>query len=908
MRLEHWFYTLPLRLRSLFRRRHVEQELDDELQYHMARSIEASIAGGLKPEDARYAALRAMDGLEQRKEECRDMRRTNWLENLIQDLRFGVRILAKTRGFTFAVVLTLALGIGANTAIFSVVNAVLLRPLPYPDPDRLVQLMISSPEWAPGKNVSPISEPEFIIWRGEKRAFQQVAAYDYGTGVNLTGVAEPEQLKALHVSADYFRLFGAPVEMGRTFSAEEDCPGGPKLAVISNGLWHRRFGGDRSLIGKALILGGEPTVVIGVLSAAFAPDPPAEIWLPLQVDPSSTSPAVNLHAAARLQPGVTLEMAKAQMKPDNERFVHDFKVRSLHGLVGGFTAEPLRDYVVGDVQVALLVAAGAVGFVLLIACANVANLLLARSIGRTRELAIRAALGGTRLRLVVQLLIESVLLAFAGGMLGIPLGYLGLRALMAMTPGEIPRIGLYGPAIALDWHVLAFALLVSVCTGVIVGLLPALTAAENEISTTLNENSTRTGASVRQIKSRSALVIAEMALTLVLLAGAVLLIRSLSALAAVNPGFDAHNVLTFRMSLNESRFHTTAAVADLITDAERRVESLPGVIALAATWKIPLEEQMGGPFVVESRPDHSYGADLSLVSPHYFEVFRIPLRRGRPLTNRDDSRSPSIVLINETLDRGSNLLSSTAPVLWRNSNSLGERITIGKDMGPIFEDHTRQIVGVVGGVRAMALGREPVAMLYVPIGQATEEMTGLLNRNLRLIWAVRTKTDPSAFRAAVERELRTASGGLPVAEIRTMTQVMVESTARERFNTTLLGVFAGLALLLAAVGIYAVMAYAVQLRTKEIGIRMALGAGPRDVSWMVVIEGMTLALLGVGLGVSATLALTPLMKSLLYGVAPSDPGVIALVAVILSAVAMLATYIPARRATLIDPILTLRWE
>ena len=909
MRFEHWFYTLPLRLRSLFRRQQVEQELDDELLYHLERKIEESIARGVKPEDARYAALRAMDGLEQRKEECRDMRRTNGIENVIQDLRFGVRTLAKTPGFTTAVVLTLGLGIGANTAIFSVVNAVLLQPLPYPDPDRIVQLMLSSPEWAPGKNVTAINEPEFIIWRGERQAFKEVAAYDSGTGVNLAGVGEPEQIKALRVSADYFRLFGARVEIGRTFSADEDRPGGRRTVVISNGLWRRRFGGDRGLVGKTLILGGEPTQVIGVLSTGFAPDPAAEIWLPLQVDPGSTKGGHYLRAVARLQPGITVEMAKAQMKPANDQYVHDFMVGSRRGTTEGFTAEPMRDAVISDVERALLLAVGAVGFVLLIACANVANLLLARSLGRTRELAIRAALGGTRRRIVAQLLIESVVLAFAGGVLGLPLGYLGLRALLAMSPGNIPRIGPHGSAVTLDWHVLAFALLVSVCTGIIVGFLPALTAAETELSTTLNENTTRTGASVRQIKSRSVLVIAEMALTLVLLAGAVLLVRSLSALAGVNPGFDAHNVLTLQMSINDSRFRTTTAVADLIANAERRVQNLPGVIALAATYSLPLEDQLGGPFVIEGQPDHSYPVDISWVSEHYFEVFRIPLRRGRPFTDLDTSLAPPIVLINETLDQGFSRGSRwTAPLSWRNGNPLGERITFSKGEGPPFEDRTREIIGVVGAVRNIALGREANPMVYIPIGQLPDALTNLNGHDLRLVWTVRTKMDPFSFRTAIERELRMASGGLPVAEVRTMSQAMANSMAREHFNAMLLTVFAGLALLLAAIGIYSVMAYAVQLRTKEIGIRIALGARPGDVSKMVVIEGMTLAFVGVGFGVLAALVLTPLMRSLLYGVGPADPGALALVAVVLSAVALLATYIPAHRATLIDPILTLRWE
>jgi predicted permease len=396
--------------------------LDDELRYHLEQKIEEYIAQGLKTEEARYAAIRAMDGIEQRKEECRDLRHMNWIDNLIQDLRFGVRMLAKNPGFTAAAVLTLALGIGANTAIFSVVNTVLLRPLPYPDPDRIVQLMLSSPEWAPGRNVDAINEPEFIIWREERQAFKEVAAYDSGTAVNHTGNAPPEQIKAFHVSVAYFRLFGASIEVGRTFSEEEDKPGGPRLVVLNNGFWRRRFGGDRGIVGTTLVLGGEPYVVICVLSAGFAQDPTAEIWLPLQVDPNSTNLGHTLKAAARLQAGVTIAMARAQMKSDNEQYLKRSVGWYQHGHSEGFTAEPLRDAVVGDVRTALLVAVGAVSFVLLIACANVANLVLARSTGRRREMAIRAALGGSRLRIVVQLLIERLALAFAGGRLACRLG------------------------------------------------------------------------------------------------------------------------------------------------------------------------------------------------------------------------------------------------------------------------------------------------------------------------------------------------------------------------------------------------------------------------------------------------------------------------------------------------------
>ena len=569
----------------------------------------------------------------------------------------------------------------------------------------------------------------------------------------------------------------------------------------------------------------------------------------------------------------------------------------------------MRDAVVGDVRTALLVAVGAVSFVLLIACANVANLMLARATGRRREMAIRAALGGSRLRIVSQLVIESLTLAVAGGALGLPFGYAGLRALLALNPGNIPSIGQHGSAVTLDWRVLAFTLVISLSTGILFGFLPAFQASHTDLSTGLNETSTRTGASPRQIKSRSVLVIAEMALALVLLSGAALLIGSLGKLAAVDPGFDAHNVLTMEMSLNERRFMTTAAVAQLVRNAERRVESLPGVTALAATYSLPLEHKFGLPFLIEGRPDDGYAADLCMVSRRYNEVFRIPLLRGRMFTDRDESLTQPVVLINETLARGlSRGIRWPGSLWWRNGNPLGERITAGKDMGPPFEDRTRQIIGVVGEVRDDALSREPGPMMYLPMAQMTDDLSMVTNRLEPIFWAIRTRTEDSSLSADIQRELRAASGGLPVAHVREMTQVVAESTARNRFNMVLLSIFAAVALVLAAIGIYGVMAYAVQHRTREIGIRIALGARPSDVRRMVMREGMMLAFVGVFLGVLATIAVTPLMGSLLYGVSPSEPGILVLVAVLLSAVALLATYIPARRATRIDPVLTLRWE
>ena len=834
------------------------------------------------------------------------------MEILLQDLRYSLRILLKSPGFTAVAVLTLALGIGANTAIFSVVNAVLLRPLPYPEPDRIVQFMWRFQE---GDRTQGSSIPMFTVWREQTQVLQDFALYDNeapmsggateysikGPGVNLTGDDRPERLTSIHVSADYFRLFGAPVEVGRAFTAQEDIPGGPRLVVISDGFWRRRFGADRNLLGKAILLGGEPHVVIGVLAPNFDTDLNPDVWLPLRADPNSTDHNAGWSAAARLKPGVTLGMAKAQTKLAGAKFREKFPGGALSQ--ASFDLEPLRDAVVGDVRLALLVLLGAVSFVLLIACANVANLLLARATGRRREMAIRAALGAGRRRIVSQLLTESILLSLVGGTLGLVVGYAGVRGLLAINPGNIPRISAQGSMVPLDWRVLVFTLLAATFTGMLFGLLPAFAASRDDFGAALKEGGARTGSALGQSKARSILVVTEMALSLVLLAGAALLIRTFMALRAVDPGFDRHNVLTLEMSLAEPRFQKTIAIAQLVRDAERRVGSIPGAQALAITSSLPLEpDPWWDPVIVEGRPltnDQYHGwALVRAVSARYFEVFRIPLRRGRMFTERDDGRAPGVVLINEAMARQ----------FWPKGDPVGERITRNKGRGPRYEEPPRQIIGVVADVRDAALGSNTDPIMYLPAAQVTDGDTAWYAGGFPMIWAVRTKVEPYSLSADVQRELRMASGGLPVAHIRSMDQVRVESTARTNFNMTLLSIFAGLAVLLAEIGIYGVMSYAVGQRVHEIGIRMALGARAGDVLSLVLRQGLSLALMGVAIGIMGAVWLTGAMKSLLFGVSPSDPPTFAVVSALLLAVAVAATYIPARRATKVDPMVALRYE
>jgi putative ABC transport system permease protein len=827
------------------------------------------------------------------------VRNKQFFENLLQDMRYAIRMLRRSPGFTATAIAALALGIGANTAIFTVVNTVLLQPLAYPQPDRLVQLELSSAEG--NSNVTSI--PKYAIWRERTQVFQDVAAYDEGgPGVNLTGGDRPEQLKGVHVSASFFPLFGASMAAGRAFSEDEDRPGGARLVVLGNGLWRRRFTADPNIVGKNIELGGEPYLVTGVLAATFTSDPPADIYLPLQADPNSTDQAHYLRSAARLKPGVTLAQAQAAMKLAAEEYKRKFPGNIGMDPKESFTAEPLRDTVIGDVRKSLLILLGAVGMVLLIACANVANLLLVRATMRKREIAIRAAMGAGRGRIIRQLLTESVLLSLGGGVLGLILGYFGVRALLTINPGNIPRIGEQGAAVTLDWRVLAFTLLVSLGTGILFGLIPAFGASHADLGLTLKESGSRSGSGLSQNKARATLIVTEVALALVLLVGAALLIRTFAALRGVNPGFSTDKVLTMEMSLSGKRFETSAAMNQLVRDSQRRVEALPGVVALASTCCLPLEGGFGLPFIIEGRPltdgpSHG-GAGYRPLSPRYFDVFKIPLLRGRMFTDHDDGGAQPVVLINEGM----------AKKYWQDANPVGQRITIGKGVGPEFEEPAREIVGIVGDVRNGGLDSDPEPIMYIPVAQMPNGVTALNNRIIPITLIVRTRVEPFSLSTEIQEQLRTASGGLPVSHIRSMDQVRSESTQRTDFNMTLLVIFAGVALLLAAIGIYGLMAYSVQLRTQEIGIRMALGAGPQDVRTMVVKQGMRLALIGVFLGVAAALALTRLMASLLYGVKPRDPAAIVSVAVLLSAVALLATYFPARRASRVDPMIALRYE
>ena len=820
------------------------------------------------------------------------------METFLKDLKHSLRMFRQSPGFTATAVAALALGIGTNTAIFSVVNAVLLRPSPFPAPDRIVVMQNTSPQG----NGTAASPAKFAHWRQQSDILEDVAAFRGGT-TTLTTTDTAEQLRTNQVSADYFRLFGAPVIRGRTFSAAEDLPQGPKVALIAEGLWQRRFGGDPGIIGRTIQLAGEPHVVIGVVSSRFDFrdfGQPPQVWTPFQLDPNTTDQGHYFTVAGRLKTGASVPQANARMRIAADEYRRKFP-QALQANQS-FAVETIREALVSNVRPSLLILAGAVTFVLLIACANVANLLLARAVGRRREIAIRAAIGAGRGRIIRQLLTESVLLSLAGGLAGAVLGVVGIRALLTVNTANLPRVGEAGSMVVVDWRVLLFTLAVALGTGLLFGLVPALQTSKPDLASTLKESSSRAGTGMRQNKLRTLLVTGEIALALVLLVGAALLIRTSLALATVNPGFAPEGVLTLRMPLTGPQFQTSAGIERLVREGIERVEAVPGVLHASATCCVPLEGGYGLPLVVMGRPltDGPFhgGGGWANIGPGYFDVFQIPVVRGRAFTRNDTKGSTPVAIINQAMVKQ----------LWPKSDPLADKILIGKGIMKELADETpRQIVGVVGDVRSSGLNQDPQPMMYVPNGQVPDGLNALNVRLIPMAWIVRTRGNPMALSSAIQQQLRQVSG-LPVSDIRTMEEVVSRSTSRQRFNMLLMTIFGGVALLLAAIGIYGLMAYSVQQRTQEIGIRLALGAGTTDVSRMVVWQGMRLAVIGVAIGLAAAFGLMKLIGSLLFGVKERDPMVFTTAAVLLALVSLVAIWLPARRATRVDPVIALRCE
>ncbi len=873
-----------------------EAEIVEELAQHLEDVYERSLRSGATELEARRAAIQELKGdlLNELPRSQKPLHqepvfersgRFNLLADLLHDLRYAARMQRKNPAFTVIAVIALALGIGANTAIFSVVNTVLLRPLPYKDPERLVMVWEDASRHGYPRDTPAAAN--YVDWRDQNQVFEGMAAIA-DISFNLTGAGDPERLEGRRVSATLFPLLGVEPQIGRVFTAAEDQPGSQHVVLLSYRLWQRRFGGDPNIVGKPLTLNGESYIVVGVMPASFQfPTSDDEAWVPIAFTQQEASSRGRhyLEVLARLKPGVPLAQAQSDMTTIATRLQQQYPEQNADL---GAVVQPLHEHLVGDIRPALLILLGAVGLVLLIACANVANLLLARAAVRQKEIAVRVALGAKRRRLIRQFLTESILLSTLGGIVGLGIAYGGLVLLKAFIPENISQ----AREISLDFKVLAFTLLVSVLTGVIFGLAPAIQAARFNQIDTLKEGGrdAATGGSGKRL--RSLLVMSEVAISLVLLIGAGLLINSFLRLRNVDPGFRADNLLTMKIVLPEPKYAKFQPRAAFYTDLVQRVQSLAGVRSAAVTTNLPLYRQGNSVSInIEGRPAPPPGQELivvtRIISPGYFDTMSIPVLKGRPLTDHDTETAPNAVVISETMARR----------FWPGEDPLGKRIAAWAVKTP--EDWA-QVVGVVKDVRQFELTADPKPQMYLSYRQ----VGFFAPRDL----VVKTDVDPASMAATVRKAVWDIDKDQPVSNIRTMEEILSESIARQRFSMLLLAIFAGVALVLAGVGIYGVMSYSVAQRTHEIGIRMALGAQTGAVLKLAVGYGMKLVLIGIVVGLIAAFALTRLMATLLFGVTATDPTTFTLISLLLIAVAALASYIPARRATKVNPIIALRYE
>ena len=876
------------RLASLWRnlsdKESLDQELTEELRAHIDLLTEKKIGEGLNPEEARRAALIEVGGIEQVKERVREVRTGRPLEDLSQDLRYALRGLRKHRGFTAVAVITLALGIGANTAIFTVINTVLLRPLPYERPDQLVVLTETISERPTG-----VSYSNFVDWRNQSTALENIAAVRLRESFNLTGAGESERLQGRLVSANFLSTLGIKPIRGRDFLAEEDQPDANPVAIISHALWQRRFGADESILGKQLTLNGQQFTVVGITPPNFQYAAEADVTVPIGLSAERfklRGKDPGIISFARLKPGTSIETANAELNTIAARLEQQYPDTNTGRRV---LVESLRESVVGEVRPILLTLLGAVGFVLLISCANVANLLLTRSAGRQKEMAIRTALGARRTRILRQLFTESAVLALAGGVVGLLLAIWGTSLISSYIPEGIPRMGELG----IDSRVLLFTLGASLLTGVFFGLAPAFQSSDAHLTETLKEG--ERNSSRGHNRAGKLLVISEVALTLVLLVGAGLLVKSFWRLSQVDPGFDPQNVLAMQIAIN-ARPEEGPRVDGFLSELQSRVKALPGAQSVSVSNGLPFEGANFPPFIIEGQPPPAPGQDptglLYTVSTDYFKTMGIDLVRGRLFSSQDTRETTQVALIDEVFARQ----------YFPNQDPIGRRFklnTPGAD--------SREIVGVVRHVEHVGLEGQTAntAEFYFNFDQLPIATLPRYVRRVNLL--VRTTVEPLSLAGPVRNQISALDKDQAVFNVRTMEQALSRSVAARRFSMILLGVFALLALTLAAVGIYGVISYSVAQRTREVGIRMALGANTVDVIKLVV-RGLKLVLIGVGVGLAGALLLTRMMTTLLFGVTPTDAVTYATVALGLVVVALIACCIPARRATKVDPLVALRFE
>jgi putative ABC transport system permease protein len=812
------------------------------------------------------------------------------MQTLIQDLRYGARMLMKKPGFTLIAVLTLALGIGANTTIFSVVNAVLLRPLPYQNSEQLVMIWGKLPAHVSG--AVGASAPEFVDYQDQNSVFSSIATHT-SSSFNLTGVGEPERIVGTLVSAGLFPLLNVQPALGRAFLNEEDQPGHDRVVILSHGLWRRRFAGDSDIVGRSVTLDGQSHAVVGVAPAGFRfPDDETEIWKPIAF--TAEQLGVNergshyLNVIARMKPGVTIEQAQTEVAAIAQRMQREHPTYYQADSGWGASVVSFREETVGDARLALLALFGAVGCVLLIGCANIANLLLARASTRQREMAIRSALGGRPWRIVRQLLTESFLLAFVGGGLGAFIAVWGVEVVARLSASTLPRVN----EIGIDGRAIGFTLAITLATGLLFGLAPAWQSARPDLNESLKEGGGKGSESGGRHRLRGLLVVGEIAIALVLLVGAGLMVKSLYRLQQVEPGFDPSHALTMRLALPEAKYPEPQRQRDFFDRLLNRIAALPGVKASGAINFLPLSETGNQRnFLIEGKPEPKLNVGFRMVSPDYFRAMGVPLRAGRLIDDRDRENAPRVAVVNETF----------ANVFLANEYPLGKRVKFGSAQGP-FPWLT--IAGVVGDVKHNGLDRQTRPEIYVPYLQPLLPEWDVPPMFL----VVRSESEPSSLIAAVRGVVQELDRDQPVYGVSTMEQLLSRSTAPRLFNMTLLAVFAALALALAGVGVYGVMAYAVAERTREIGIRMALGAQTSDALKLVINQGLRLTLVGVALGLMGAFALTRLMKNLLFEVKATDPLTFIVIALLLTFVALSACWIPARRAAKVDPMIALRTE
>jgi len=880
-RLRGWL----LRLGELFGRERQERELVEEMESHLQMHIEDNLRAGMSAEEARREALMKLGGVEQTKEIYRDRRGLPLLETLFQDLRFASRMLAKNPGFTAVAVLTLALGIGANTAIFSVVNGVLLKPLPYRQPDRLVSLFLHGR----GLDRGVMGVADFLALNERQKAFEQVAAFSPSPiGFTLTGLGSPQMIPGTSVTSDFFSVLGIQPVLGRSFLPAEGKPGGNLSAIVSHRFWEQFLHADPAAIGSAIKLDGKTYTVIGVLPLGFHFGPHNELWPILQLQPARQRPPYWLLTVGRLKPGISETQATADASLIAKQVHEQFPLSDDTSAI----VVPMKDLMVGDSREALLILLGAVGFVLLIAVVNVANLHLSRSGSRIREFAIRSALGAGRRRLICQLLTESLILAALGGVLGLAVAYGGVRAILALSPDAFPRI----EEITVDSRVLAFTSLIAIVTGILFGLVPALRSAGSSTGQSLKEGS-RIATSGRSARRwHGALIVAEFALALVVLTGAGLLIRTLSQLQSVNPGFNSSHLVTALLTLPKGRYANAPQFTSFYEQLLERVKNTPGVEAASITMSLPPNLlELTNPFHIEGKPDVPGQPAPAVgeipVGTDYFATLGIPLFRGRLFSDQDRSSATHVLVINENMARR----------YFPDQDPVGRRVQTG-EYDPKGDWYT--IVGVVGNVKYEGLGEKDQPTMYVPYFDSG--WCPWFVREMYIV--VRSASAPEKVVSGLQSAAWSLDNQLALAHVRTMDQLLYESVAGSRFRAVLFGVFAGLALVLAMIGIYGVMAYSVGERTHEIGIRIALGAHRTNILQTILREGGSLALLGVGIGFVVALALSRTLSGLLFGVQANDPLTFAAVAAFLLSVALAACYLPARRAMRVDPMVALRYE